>query len=322
MTRHSDAPLISVVVPTYNHGQFILDTIASVNRQTTEVPREIIVVNDGSPDDTAERLRPLRDAGEIIYLEQENRGQAAARNTGLSKARGQFIAFLDDDDLWPQDKLEWQLEFLLSNPDVGLVGGSVETFQADGPELRWEQPTVASQSHVTTIRCLDLFKGNAFWSPGQTMARTSLVRSIGGFDEGIWGADDLDFLFRLSRVTRVVRLDRLSLFYRLHQQNASKNIERMFHNCVSVLRKQLKEMPHEETALAYRRGYRWLYDYLGCTMVRQLKQRVIRSEVRAVIASLVALQSFLAPSLRDRYLRRAIWTDMVPARFCLNRARR
>jgi glycosyltransferase involved in cell wall biosynthesis len=109
-------PAVSVVIPTYKHRDFILDTVNSVLSQTFR-DFEIIVVNDGSPDDTASLLRPMAESGMIRYVEQSNAAAAAARNRGLEMARGKFIAFLDDDDLWPQDKLEWQVLALSNSPD-------------------------------------------------------------------------------------------------------------------------------------------------------------------------------------------------------------
>src|ERR1700719_2929443 len=101
-------PAVSVIIPTYNHRDFVLDAIESVFAQTF-TDYEVIVVNDGSPDDTASVLAPLASAGRIRYLEQANAGQGAARNRGIAQARGEFIALLDDDDRWPADKLEWQV---------------------------------------------------------------------------------------------------------------------------------------------------------------------------------------------------------------------
>ena len=116
------SPHVSVVIPTYNHSQYILSTIDSVFAQNYK-GYEVIVINDGSPDDTAQVLKPLVEQNRIQYIEQENRGQAAARNRGLEVARGEFVAFLDDDDLWPPDKLEWQVAYLASHAEAVAVGG-------------------------------------------------------------------------------------------------------------------------------------------------------------------------------------------------------
>jgi glycosyltransferase involved in cell wall biosynthesis len=118
----SSRPRVSVVIPTYRRQDMIIDTLESVFLQTFQ-DFEVIVVNDGSPDETAELLAPLAASGRIRYLEQPNQGQAAARHRGLEEATGEFIAFLDDDDLWPPDKLEWQVAYLERNPSIAAVGG-------------------------------------------------------------------------------------------------------------------------------------------------------------------------------------------------------
>ena len=116
------SPCVSVIIPTYKHQDFVLATLDSVFAQTF-TDYEVIVINDGSPDDTAEVLLPLAEAGRIRYIEQKNTGQSIARNRGIAEAQGEFIALLDDDDLWPPDKLEWQVEALRRQPDVALIAG-------------------------------------------------------------------------------------------------------------------------------------------------------------------------------------------------------
>ena len=109
-------PTVSVVIPTYNCSRFVGDAIESVLAQT-RVPDQIIVVNDGSTDDTAAVVQQYRD-GRIVYIEQANGGIAAARNRGLSIATGDYIGFLDADDRWLPSMLERQLALLERQPDV------------------------------------------------------------------------------------------------------------------------------------------------------------------------------------------------------------
>src|SRR4051794_22002333 len=120
-------PLVSVIIPTYKHRDYVLRTLESVFAQTF-TDYEIIVVNDGSPDDTADVLRPLVEAGRIRYIEQPNAGQASARNRGIAEARGEFIAMLDDDDLWPAGKLEWQVAEMHRDSDAVVIYGFAEFF--------------------------------------------------------------------------------------------------------------------------------------------------------------------------------------------------
>lgn len=120
----SDQPRVSVIIPTYRHAAYVGETIASVLAQTFR-DFELIIVNDGSPDNTADVLRPLiRSNACIRYVEQSNGGQASARNHGLRLAQGEFLAYLDDDDLWPPDKLAWQVPLLECHPEAAFVYGA------------------------------------------------------------------------------------------------------------------------------------------------------------------------------------------------------
>src|SRR5579859_5659651 len=161
-------PRVSVIIPTYNHRKYVLSTLQSVFDQSGEV-LEVLVVNDGSPDDSARLLAPLAREGKIRYLEQRNHGQAAARNRGLFEARGEFVAFLDDDDLWPPGKLHWQREFLETHCDVGVVAGTAEFFDDAGPRH------IFGRAQEITFE--SLFEGDPVASPGQTLIRTSIARA-------------------------------------------------------------------------------------------------------------------------------------------------
>ena len=109
---------VSVAIPTYNRAHYICETIDSVLVQTYK-DYEIIVVDDGSTDNTREILK--RYGGKIKYFYQANQGQASAWNYAVSQSSGEYIAFLDDDDLWFPEKLERQVEVLDKNPDLGFV---------------------------------------------------------------------------------------------------------------------------------------------------------------------------------------------------------
>ena len=124
-------PAVSVIIPTYNRRAYLFETLASVWAQEF-TDYEVIVVDDSSPDDTAEALRPLVEAGRVRYLRQPNAGQAAARNHGMAEASGEFLAFIDDDDLWPPNKLGWQVELLRAHPDWVMVAGLAGYLEADG----------------------------------------------------------------------------------------------------------------------------------------------------------------------------------------------
>lgn len=214
-SRAGRCPLVTVIIPTYGHRDLVLETLESVFAQSYE-PVEIIVVNDGSPDDTAEVLEPLVRAGRIAYVEQENQGQGAARNRGLAEARGVYVAFLDDDDTWPADKLAWQVALLEQDPEAVCAYGMHVNVFPDGTRRRQHSRERPSGSVEDEFR-----RRNWLLSPGQALLRTETVRRIGGFDPDIWGSDDWDLYIRLAREGRFLYRPKEALYYRVHGDNAS-----------------------------------------------------------------------------------------------------
>jgi glycosyltransferase involved in cell wall biosynthesis len=239
---------------------------------------EVIVVNDGSPDDTAQVLAPLAQSGKIRYIEQANGGQASARNRGIAEAQGAFIALLDDDDLWPTDKLAWQMEALqAASPDVVMVYGPVTTVGETGEEiiptdengeaivLPWEAPT----GNVLA----KFVERNWIISPGQCLIRrtaldTLTIRKSGSpFDSSpeLRGCDDWDLYWRLAEVGEFLFVSREALRYRFHANNASRDVVQMHRSTLAVHEKhqaRLKrgEVSREKQALltgAYRFAQEW-----------------------------------------------------------------
>ena len=225
-------PRVSVVIATFARGKLLLETLDSVFAQTAR-DVEVIVVNDGSPDDTARLLEPLVEAARIVYIEQTNHGVSHSRNVGLARARGEYVAILDDDDLWPADKLEWQVRFLDEHPDVGVVGGTLHTIDVAGT------PGTPGP-YYPSITFDSLFNGNPFWTPGQTLVRRSLIDRVGGMNTTIWGADDWDLWFRLARVSKIEMVERIALLYRLHDQNASKQTGKLLEGARRALESHLE----------------------------------------------------------------------------------
>jgi glycosyltransferase involved in cell wall biosynthesis len=231
-----DIPSVSVVVPAYGHADYISATLASVFQQTFR-DFEIIVVNDGSPDNTGEVVRPYVEAGRIRYYEQKNAGQAAARNAGLRYARGEFIAYVDDDDLWPGDKLEWQVASLRAHPTAVAAYGYAH-LTGNGENFR--QPREAGPTGAIKE---SLLGGNFIVSPGQVLIRASDLHAIGGFDEKIKGADDWDLWLRLSERGHFKYEEHCALRYRCHAGNASRNTRALFESQMTVLTKHLGATP-------------------------------------------------------------------------------
>ena len=245
-------PIVSVIIPTYKHRDLVLATLASVFAQTL-TDYEVIVVNDGSPDDTAAVLRPLAEAGRIRYIEQENQGQGAARNRGLAEAQGEFVALLDDDDLWPPDKLAWQVAALRAHPDAVMVYGFSQSFgEAEGK--LWPDENGPGEDVLKAF-----LKENRITSPGQTLIRAEALQNIGGFDPKLWGVDDWDLYIRLAAHGSVLFENSLGLHYRLHSANASKNLWQMYQNVRLLLDKHKVKLQQYEMYHSGRQNGRNLF---------------------------------------------------------------
>ncbi len=225
----SQRPLVSVVMPAYNASAYIQQAIDSVLAQDYPAV-ELIVVDDGSNDDTVARVQAYGDR--VKLLTQANQGSAVARNQGLEAARGEYIAFLDSDDVWLPGKLTAQVAYLERHPDVDLVYSRWQIWrpEADGhfvpPErVLGETDTGTSASDaggdipLVAERSGWLYTLLLFGSYLHTitvMARRRLIEAVGPFDPDLKRGQDYDYWLRASRHTEIHKLDRIHALYRLH----------------------------------------------------------------------------------------------------------
>jgi glycosyltransferase involved in cell wall biosynthesis len=188
-------PAVSVILPTYNRGQFLRDAVESVLRQTF-TDWELIVVDDGSTDDTCAFVLGLQDARVQLVPIAHSGSPAWARNAGLARARGEWIAFLDSDDLWMASKLECQLAELRAHPNCqwsctgfGFVDeNGAPTHQRAGDPYRAQSGQILEP----------LLAFTAIASTSTLMVRRSLLDDVGGFDEALLSREDYDLMLRLA----------------------------------------------------------------------------------------------------------------------------
>jgi glycosyltransferase involved in cell wall biosynthesis len=175
-----DAPLVSVILPAYNRARYLRAALESVLAQDYR-PLEVVVVDDGSTDGTAQVASAHP---QVRCLRQPNRGVAAARNAGLTASRGAFVAFLDSDDLWVPEKLRLQVGFLLAHADVGYCLARMRTFLEPGcvlpPGVR---PAVLARPSIGAV-------------PSTMIARREVFERVGGFDPHRRVGEDVDWFFR------------------------------------------------------------------------------------------------------------------------------
>lgn len=208
---------ISVVIPTYNSGPLLEEAVESVLAQTVPAA-EVIVVDDGSLDDTAARMQRYRDR--IEYIRQPNRRVAAARNTGLARATGDLVAFLDADDVWHPEKLARQVAVLNEHPTLGLLATWAKAWPGTFPELD-QRPIV--------LECVPLVRLLVF-NPLVTssiIVRREVLDQAGRFDTELFGPEDYDLWLRCAQVSGCAILREALTGYRDTGGSVSKHAEPM-----------------------------------------------------------------------------------------------
>ncbi len=208
---------ISVIIPTFNRADFLKKAIESVLSQTYQ-GFELIIVDDGSTDDTYEIVSEFKN--NVVYIKQENRGAAAARNTGIKRAKNKFLAFLDSDDCWDKEKLAIQMDEMEKNPSY-LVSHTQETWYRKGVLLNQKKKHKKYHGYIFD-KCLPLCAVGM----STVMIKKELFERVGEFDENFPCCEDYDFWLRVSArypflfidkpltLKNGGRLDQLSFIYR------------------------------------------------------------------------------------------------------------
>jgi len=274
--------LISVVIPCYRQAHFLSGAIESVIEQS--YPRvEIIVVDDGSPDDTRKVVARY---ASVQYVRQRNRGLSAARNAGLARSRGAYIAFLDADDRLTPSALADGARELSAHPACAFAAGEHRLIDAQGEAV----PGVPRE-HVTNDHYRELLKGNFIWCPATVLYRRSVFQAVGGFDTSLKSAEDYDMYLRIARLFPVRAHGEVVAEYRFHSSGMSRNTARMLKFTMKVLRAQRRHVrgtPLEAACVAGMEAYQALY---GMPLIREIAVHLKRGRWKDVVPeSLVALQ--------------------------------
>ena len=254
-------PIVTVVIPCYNQAHYLGDALRSVVDQGY-TPVEMIVVDDGSTDDSAE---VALGAG-ITPIRQPNAGLGAARNVGLAAARGEFVVFLDADDRLLPDAVASGVATLTASPNLSCVVRRCQLMDAKGRTLA---------ANYTQVRPTDLYRQwlhhNFAWTPGAVMFRRSRLAEIGGFPADIGPAADYAVYLALARNEAVVYEPREVVRYRQHGNNMSRDPVVMLTATLGALRRERPHIP-KGAWRDYRAGLRAWREFYGEQIVERLRR--------------------------------------------------
>jgi glycosyltransferase involved in cell wall biosynthesis len=259
------SPLVSVVIPVFNAERFLEKTLLSALNQTY-ANYQIIIVNDGSTDSSLQIVAKLSDP-RIQVIEQKNGGVASARNSGLRHASGEYVAFLDADDLWRPTKLERQMEMLLSSTDRTGLGSVYALPRLIDPEDRvivsgvfWSEAGAAA-THLVTVPV-----GNG----SSILTRRDLALEVGGFDPtyrdiDAGGAEDLDFELKLAARFPMFVVPEYLVGYRVYFGNMSSDKGRMIRAMTAVVEKHIRlNAGLSKRSINWARGQLYTYCWFNC----------------------------------------------------------
>lgn len=216
---------VSVILPIYNAEKYLSEAVESVYGQKIPL-HELIIVDDGSTDNGIEKIALFRK--NIRYVYQSNRGPAGARNTGLSMATGDLIAFIDADDKWPKGKLKNQLQLLSDFPEVDIVWGR--------SQYEFENEELAHLYNGTKSTEGTVF--NAFL--GAALFRKRVFERVGLFDSTLRFGEDWDWLNRAEELeVPILKTEECSLIYRVHTHNMTSDKDEVNFHTVKLLKKKL-----------------------------------------------------------------------------------
>jgi glycosyltransferase involved in cell wall biosynthesis len=304
-------PTISVVIPAYNGERTILETIASVQQQTCS-DFELIVINDGSTDQTLELLHSIKEPRLKIFS-YENAGLDVTRNRCLAHAAGEFITFLDQDDLWTTDKLELQLSALQKNPEAGVAYSWTCNMAEKG---EWFQPgkQASFEGNVLPQLLIDNFIANG----SNPLIRKQAIETVGEFDPQVSPCGDWDYFLRLAAQWSFVVVPKVQILYRQTSNSVSSKVKTMEKATIKVIEKAFQSAPPELQYLK-NQSLATMYQYLAgiCLLrVNHIKEAQLASQKLQMAIRLHP--PILIHRLTQRYAMKCLIMQLLPLRFAKN----
>lgn len=294
-------PLISVVIPVFNGQNTIKETVESVLCQTFQ-DYELIIINDGSTDSTVEVILSISDP-RIKLFNYPNAGLSASRNRGVTHAKGEYISFIDADDLWTPDKLEKQLNKLQENPQAVLAYSWTDYINESSKFLY-------SGSHITANGNVyeKLLLTNFLENGSNPLIRRQVLTEVGGFDESLSAAEDWDMWLKLAIRYEFAAVPSTQILYRVSTRSMSSNVLKQERASLQVIEKAFSQAPKSLYYLK-QQSFSNLYLYLT---IKSLEGNVTRS--KAIVAFryyLNAVKNDISLLQRRTKLMAVIWIKII-----------
>ncbi|MEN8445241.1 MAG: glycosyltransferase family 2 protein [Cyanobacteria bacterium J06555_13] len=308
-------PLVSVIVPSYNAQETIIETVSSVFQQTL-TDFELIVVNDGSTDATLCQLQAIDDP-RLKIISIKNGGVANARNVGIEKATGDYLTFLDADDLWTSDKLEKQVAALQQQPKAGVAYSWTRSMNNSG-ELFYDANACSFSGDVLARLLLE----NFIVSGSNIMVTRQAVASVGTFDASCNPCEDWDYVLRLARHWDFAVVPQPQVLYRQTTGSMSNNLKKMELACKKVCDRGLSYISENriqdtiklsKSQLENRCKSR-IYQYLTQISLKNLQDRqTLNGAIQKLSKCIQLWPGILKESKTQRLLVKLLLLSLAPA---------
>ena len=293
-----NTPRVSIIIPTYNRAEMLVECLESIFAQTCDA-YEVIVVDDGSTDNTDELIKPYLDR--VKYIKHENRGNAAARNSGLDLAKGEYIAFLDSDDLWLPDKLRRDVEYLDKHSDVDMVCANGTFFGSPefaGKKVVPDKRAIPLARDGVTLKAI--FTRSSLRPSAMTLRR-HVIEETKGFDPDFAACVDLDFAFRVLMKYKVIFINEPLFKMRKHDDHVSGDSERRTRFNIKAIEKLFRDYPEARQQIGENSiNKRLAYRYYRLGKITEKKGR--RDEALDAYKKSLSFRPFY-PSCVAKYLR-------------------
>lgn len=230
MIEEKNLPLVSVVVPCYNHEKYVKETIESIINQTYK-NIELIVIDDGSKDNSVQVIQELADKYGFTFIHRPNKGLSATLNEGIRLSKGKYFSAIASDDILMLEKIEKQVTFMEENSEYGMCYGKILYFENTIKNTS-EYPNSNKEGWVFN----DLLNYGCFIPAPSTFMKKEVFENVGGYDESLW-IEDWDMWLRIAQKYQVGYIDEYFAYYRKHDTNISSQSLKMYEAEKQILEK-------------------------------------------------------------------------------------